>query len=415
MSLQRVRGTQDLLPEDKAKFRKVVETARDVAECYGFAEIELPIFESTDVFKRTVGETSDIVTKEMYTFNSRSDEELTLRPEGTAGVARAYIQNGLAQHGVSKFFYGGPMFRYERPQKGRQRQFTQFGCEMIGAGDYKADVDLLCLSRDILTALGVWGDVTLELNSLGDLDSRTAYRTALIDYLTPYKNELSADSQTRLHQNPLRVLDSKDENDKKIVVDAPKYDAYLNDDSRRFFDGVQNGLTQNGVNFTINPQLVRGLDYYDHTVFEFITDTLGAQGTVLGGGRYDGLIKQLGGAPTPAVGFAAGVERLALMLDSGTPKRQAIAVIPMGDSAEQKAWQILADIRNAGLCGEMAYSGNMKKRMKQADKIGATHAVILGDDEIAKEIVTLRDLQSGEQSELPTGKLAEWSKSLKDS
>ena len=415
MSLQRVRGTQDLLADDKAKFRKVMETARDVSERYGFSEVELPIFESTDVFKRTVGETSDIVTKEMYTFNSRSDEELTLRPEGTAGVARAYIQNGLAQHGVSKFFYGGPMFRYERPQKGRQRQFTQFGCEMIGAGDYKADVDLLCLSRDILQALGVWGNVTLELNSLGDLDSRTAYRNALIDYLTPYKNDLSQDSQTRLHQNPLRVLDSKDENDKKIVSNAPKYDDFLNDDSRRFFDGVQNGLTQNGVNFTLNPQLVRGLDYYDHTVFEFITHTLGAQGTVLGGGRYDGLVKQLGGAPTPAVGFAAGVERLALMIDSGVPKRQTIAVIPMGDSAETKAWQILADIRNTGLCAEMAYSGNMKKRMKQADKIGATHALILGDDELAKNVVTLRNLQSGEQSEMPIAELSKWSKSLKDS
>ena len=413
-TLQRVRGTQDLLPEEKSKFRKAVETARDIAECYGYGEIELPIFESTEVFKR-VGETTDIVTKEMYTFTSRSEEELTLRPEGTASVARAYIQNGLAQHGVSKFFYTGPMFRYERPQKGRQRQFTQLGCEMIGAGHHNADVDMLCLGRDILHALGIWGDVTLHLNSLGDADSRTAYRNTLIDYLTPYENELSEDSKTRLHKNPLRVLDSKDANDQKIVADAPKYDAFLNDDSKRFFDGVQNGLTQNNIDFTINPTLVRGLDYYDHTVFEFITDTLGAQGTVLAGGRYDGLIKQLGGAPTPAVGFAAGVERLALMIDSGVAKRPAIAVIPMGELAEQQAWGILQTIRNTGLCAEMAYSGNMKKRMKQADKINATFAMILGDDEIAKNVVTIRDLQSGEQSEIAIDTVADWSKSFKDS
>lgn len=395
--LQRVRGTHDLMPNDKAKSRQIVETARNYAQRYGFSEIELPIFEAKAVFERPIGETTDVVAKELYVFQDRGGEDLALRPEGTAGMVRAYLENGLAQHGVNKLFYGGPMFRYERPQKGRQRQFTQFGCEMIGTGHYNADVDMVCLGYDIINALGIGADVTLEINTLGDIDSRNAYRTALVDYLTPYENELSADGQRRLHKNPLRILDSKDENDQKILWHAPKYDAYWNADSRAFFDGVQNGLTTNGITYTVNPTLVRGLDYYNHTVFEFITHTLGAQGTVLGGGRYDGLVQRMGGPPTPAVGFAGGVERLMLMIEQGVLTPHTVAVIPIGQEAEKQAWSVLKTLRSVGLCAEMAYTGNIKKRMKQADKIQATCVVIFGEDELANNTVTVRDLQTGKQ------------------
>lgn len=408
--LQRVRGTHDLLSSDKSKSRKVVETARDYAERYGFSEVELPIFESKTVFERPIGEATDVVAKELYVFQDRSQEDLALRPEGTAGLVRAYVENGLAQHGVNKLFYSGPMFRYERPQKGRQRQFTQFGCEMIGAGHYHADVDILCLGHDILNALGVGRHVTLQINTLGDTESRHAYRTALVDYLTPYEHELSQDSQRRLTKNPLRILDSKDTNDQKILENAPKYDDYWNDESRTFFDGVQNGLAQNNIEYTINPALVRGLDYYNHTVFEFITDTLGAQGTVLGGGRYDGLVERMGGASTPAVGFAGGVERLMLMIEQGVTKRPTVAVIPLGHDAEQKAWDILSTLRNGGICAEMAYTGSMKKRMKQADKIGANYVIIMGDDELEKGVVTVRDLKTGDQSEHAIAQMAQWAK-----
>lgn len=413
--LQRVRGTQDLLPPEKSKSSLVVNTARDHAERYGFAEVELPIFESIDVFKRPIGETTDVVAKELYTFADRGGDELALRPEGTAGLVRAYVQNGLAQHGISKLFYAGPMFRYERPQKGRQRQFTQFGCEMIGAGHHHADVEMMALGADIIQGLGLADDVTLTINTLGDADSRHAYRTALVDYLTPYSNDLSEDSQRRLEQNPLRILDSKDSGDRDIIQNAPVYTDYWNDTSREFFDGVQQGLTHAGIAYTVNPALVRGLDYYTHTVFEFITDKLGSQGTVLAGGRYDGLVKRMGGADTPAVGMAGGLERMMLMVANGMPKRPTVAVIPLGEQAEKQAWGILSTVRGAGLCAEMTYTGNMKKRLKQADKIGATHAIIVGEDEIANGVATVRNLTTGEQTQQPLSDLKNWANTLTES
>ena len=295
-SLQPVRGTHDILPEQERRHRLVQETARDVASRYGFAEISLPIFEFTEVFSRSIGEATDIVSKEMYTFTDRGDESITLRPEGTAGVARAFISNGLAQHLPLKFFYRGPMFRYERPQKGRQRQFHQVGIELLGVDHPQADIDVIALGAHFLEALEISAKARLELNTLGDSESRAAYRETLVAYLRQYEKNLSADSRIRLERNPLRVLDSKDKDDQKIVQDAPTIFDSLNDASKDFFKTVCQGLDALEISYTINPHLVRGLDYYGHTAFEFTTDALGAQGALVAGGRYDGLIKLMGRA-----------------------------------------------------------------------------------------------------------------------
>ncbi|MBF0394553.1 MAG: histidine--tRNA ligase, partial [Alphaproteobacteria bacterium] len=314
MSLQPVRGTHDLLPEEARRHRRVEDTAFEIAERYGYGEIATPIFEFTEVFARTLGETSDVVTKEMYTFTDRGGESITLRPEGTAGVARAFISGGLSQHLPLKFFYRGPMFRYERPQKGRLRQFHQVGVEFLGVSDPLADAEVIGLGAHLLDALGLAGRVQLELNSLGDAESRAAYREALVAYLSRFKDALSKESLDRLERNPLRILDSKDEGDRRVVADAPLLGDHLNEASRAFFDGLKRGLDGLGVAYRVNPRLVRGLDYYCHTAFEFTTDALGAQGTVLAGGRYDGLIGQMGGPATPGIGWAAGVERLGMLL-----------------------------------------------------------------------------------------------------
>lgn len=396
--LQPVRGTHDLLAEDCHRHRHVEDTARDTAKLYGFEEVATPIFEFTEVFARTLGDTSDIVTKEMYTFETKGGESVTLRPEGTAGIARAFISNGLAQHVPLKLFYNGPMFRHERPQKGRQRQFHQIGVELIGVAGPQADVEVIALAQQILDSFGLSESTTLELNSLGDMESRQAYREELTRFFESRKSELSSDSQARLVKNPLRILDSKDEGDRVVVADAPVLSDHLNADSRAFIDAVQDGLTLLGIDFERNMKLVRGLDYYCHTAFEFTTTALGAQGTVLAGGRYDGLIEQMGGSPTPGVGWAAGIERLAMLTNVQEVVEPTIAVIPVSNELADRAQVMVQELRREGYKVEFAFSGNMKKRLKRADKTKACLAIILGDDELKDNSVVLRDLENGEQN-----------------
>lgn len=406
--LQPVRGTHDLLKEDRRRHRHVEDLARETSALYGFEEIATPIFEFTEVFARTLGDTSDIVTKEMYTFETKGGESVTLRPEGTAGVARAFISNGLAQHAPLKLFYNGPMFRHERPQKGRQRQFHQIGVELIGVPGPQADVEVIALAHHILQALGLSENTTLELNSLGDKESRDAYRQALTDFFEERKSELSEDSQARLIKNPLRILDSKDEGDRAVVAEAPVLGDHLNEDSRAFIYSVEQGLAALGIEYERNMRLVRGLDYYCHTAFEFTTNALGAQGTVLAGGRYDGLIEQMGGPHTPGVGWAAGIERLAMLAeleDNASPK---ISIIPVSNDQSDRAQVLAQSLRKEGLTVDFAFSGNMKKRLKRADKLRAKLAVILGEDELKDDKAVIRDLDTGDQQTVDLNSLTDF-------
>ena len=405
-SFQPVRGTHDLLPDAFRYHKKVTDTARDIAARYGFREMAPPVFEFTQVFSRTMGETSDVVAKEMYTFADRSGEQqMTLRPEFTAGICRAFASNALYDEAPFKAFATGPLFRYERPQKGRQRQFHQIDVEILGAPGAAADIEVLAVGQHILEELGVADDVTLKLNSLGDLESRGGYREKLIAYMEPFQAELSVDSRERLHRNPLRVFDSKSERDQAIVADAPLLKDNLNDTSKAFFDEVCEGLTRLGISFVLDPGLVRGLDYYTHTAFEFVTETLGAQGAVIAGGRYDGLIEQLGGRPTPGIGWAGGVERLAMMAGEASAAPRPVAIIPLGAAADARAQTLAYDLRKAGYSVELGYSGNMKRRLNRANKAGAAAAVIIGDDELAKGVATIRDMDSGKQYEAPVAAL----------
>src|SRR6266403_1487110 len=406
-ALQSVRGTQDLLPDAARRHRRVIETARAAAELYGFAEMATPIFEFTEVFARPIGEHTDIVAKEMYTFTDRGGEEVTLRPENTAGVVRAVLSNGLTQAAPLKYFYAGPMFRYERPQKGRFRQFHQIGVELIGVAQPQADVEVIATGARILDELGVLSRTVLELNTLGDGASRQAYRAALVAYYGARAAELSEDSRRRLERNPLRILDSKDAGDIEVNSGAPPYSDYLNETSRNFFAAVRRGLDAIGISYRISPKLVRGLDYYCHTAFEFVTSDLGAQGTVMGGGRYDGLVAIMGGPPTPGAGWAAGIERIATMLAQSPPARRPIAVVPVGSTADAPAAAIAERLRRAGYAVDLGYGGNLGKRMKRADKLAAAAAVILGEDELAKGVASLRDLDTGEQTAVPLAELEE--------
>jgi histidyl-tRNA synthetase len=399
--LRPVRGTHDLLGEELRRHHHVVGTARDLAGRYGFAEIETPIFEFTEVFSRTLGDTSDVVTKEMYSFTDRGGESLTLRPENTAGVARAFISGGLQQNLPCKLFYQGPMFRYERPQKGRLREFHQIGVEVLGAPEPWADVEVIALGAHLLRALGLADKAVLQLNSLGDPESRYAYRDRLVAYLVQHRDRLSRDSLDRLARNPLRVLDSKDEGDRAVVQGAPLLQDSLNEPSRAFFAQVLAGLDALGVAYELNPRLVRGLDYYTHTAFEFVTDALGAQGALVAGGRYDGLVASMGGPDTPGVGWAAGVERLAALLAGVPPATPPIAIVPIGEAAEVEAWRLAQRLREAGHRIELAYRGKPGQRMKRADRTGASHALSLGDDELGRGVVRLRDLATGEDRLVP--------------
>ena len=399
--LQPVRGTADLFPAAMARHRHVIDAARNAAARYGFQEMATPIFEFSEVFSRPLGESSDIVTKENYSFTDRGGEMLTLRPENTAGVVRAMITGGLTQSLPLRFFYAGPMFRYERPQKGRMRQFHQVGIEYLGPADALADAEIIACGARFLDQLGVLDACVLHLNSLGDTASRQAYRAALIDYLTGFADKLSADSRTRLAVNPLRILDSKDAGDREILQNAPRLEHYLNDNSKAHFAALTGALDAADISWTYDPLLVRGLDYYCHTAFEFVTDALGAQGTVLGGGRYDGLAEMLGGPQVPGVGWAAGVERLAMLVDAVPPPSPKVAVIAADSESDMAAFHLAEQLRDAGIDIDLPTAGAVGKKLKKADKAGIRLALILGSDERARGTVQLRDLATGTQSTIP--------------
>jgi histidyl-tRNA synthetase len=393
---QPIRGMQSLMGEDADRMAAVVAAFDRVRRLYGFKRVEVPVLEHTDVFARTMGETTDVVSKEMYSFEDKSGESVTMRPEFTAGIARAFLSEGWQQHVPLKIATHGSAFRYERPQKGRFRQFHQLDAEIVGAGEAAADVELLALGDQLLKELGITG-VMLRLNTLGDAPTREAWRTALVAYFRESFDSLSEESRDRLERNPLRILDSKDPRDKAIAEDAPSIDQYLTPEASDFFDQVKAGLEAAGVQWVRDPRLVRGLDYYRHTAFEFITDRLGAQGAVIAGGRYDGLIEALGGPHTPAVGWAAGIERLAMLIDAPQPERPSVVVVPLGERAELAGAGIVAGLRREGVATDMAYRGNMKKRMSRANAAGAKYALIIGDDELDRGEVQLKDLASGEQ------------------
>ena len=403
----RIRGTQDIFGDEQRRFARVLHVFDHVRRLYAFQRVDIPVFEDTQVFARSIGETTDVVSKEMYTFEDRGGDSITLRPEFTAGICRAYVTDGWRQYAPLKLATSGAVFRYERPQKGRFRQFHQIDAEVIGAAEPAADVELLAFADQLLHELGIADGVTLQLNTLGDAGTREAWRTALVAHFERHRGELSEDSLIRLDKNPMRILDSKDPRDRPIADAAPDIDAYLTSEAGAFFEKVTGGLDAARVAWTRNARLVRGLDYYRHTAFEFVTDRLGAQGTVLAGGRYDGLVEALGGPATPGVGWAAGVERLAMLIDAPARETVAVALVPMGEAAEAVATGLLATLRRAGISADMAYKGNMKRRMQKADAWGARYAVILGDDELARGEAAVKDLRDGSQGAVAFDRLAE--------
>jgi histidyl-tRNA synthetase len=408
MEIKAIRGFNDILPGETGKWQFVERTAREVFEGFGFSEIRIPVLEQTRLFARGIGEATDIVEKEMYPFSDRGGTSLTLRPEATASMARAYLEHQMhAFDPVAKLYFMGPMFLYERPQKGRYRQFHQIDIELLGAPEPEGDVEVIAIGAHILEELGILEKTTLELNTLGDFESRAAYRKALVDYLSRFRDELSEDSRHRLERNPLRILDSKDEGDKRIVADAPIFFDYLNEASRDFFQTVQDRLKALDISFVLNPRIVRGLDYYCHTVFEFTTTALGAQGAVLAGGRYDGLAEAMGGAATAGVGWAGGIERLAMLAKEAPPPARPVAVIPVGESAELSALRLAHDLRRRGISVELGFRGNLSRRMKRANKLNARAAILIGEDELKRSSATLRDLDTGTQAELPLSALAD--------
>ena len=401
---QAIRGTQDIFGADAEAFAFVVETFERVRRLYRFRRVEMPVFEKTEVFSRAIGETTDVVSKEMYSFEDRGGASLTLRPEFTAGIARAFLTNGWQQHAPLKLATHGPLFRYERPQKGRYRQFHQIDAEIIGAAEPQADVELLAMADQLLKELGIEG-VTLHLNTLGDGDSREAWRVALVEYFSAVRGELSEDSQERLEKNPLRILDSKDRRDQKFVKDAPRIDAFLSDEAKAFFDAVTSGLDAAGVKWKRAESLVRGLDYYRHTAFEFIPDegtaaanALGSQSTILGGGRYDGLMESLGGAPSPAVGWAAGIERLAMLVGGSSEMPLEVIVVVEDDESLPSAIKAISALRSIALSCEMIATGSPRKRFDKAVKAnpegilafsirdGEVHWRFKGDDQLKQDI-----------------------------
>ena len=404
--VQPVRGTQSLLGEDADRLATVVAAFDRVRRLYGFRRVEVPTIEHTAVFARTIGETTDVVSKEMYSFEDRGGESITLRPEFTAGICRAYLSEGWQQFAPLKLATSGSAFRYERPQKGRFREFHQLDAEIIGAGEPQADVEILALGDQLLKELGIEGAI-LQLNTLGDPETRAAWRDALYEHFRGHAKTLSEDSQARLERNPLRILDSKAHQDWPVVDSAPAIDEFLTSEASDFFAQVTEGLNAAGVQWERAPRLVRGLDYYRHTAFEFVTDRLGAQGTVLAGGRYDGLIEALGGPHTPAVGWAAGIERLAMMIGAPEPEKPSVAVIPLGERAEGEAQKIVAGLRREGIATEMAYRGNMKKRLGRANAAGAAYALIIGDNELDRGEAQLKNLSSGEQRSVSLDLIAE--------
>lgn len=406
-ALQAIRGMNDCLPSETNIWQMVESVLRRVASNYGFAEIRMPIVESTALFKRSIGEVTDIVEKEMYTFDDRNGDSLTLRPEGTASCVRAGNQHGLLYNQEQRLWYMGPMFRHERPQKGRYRQFHQFGLEAFGIATPDIDAEIILLTARLWRELGINEFVTLELNSLGSNEERAEYRDALVAYLTEREHQLDEDSKRRMHTNPLRVLDSKNPQVQEALVDAPKLSDYFGEETKAHFDSLCQRLDAAGIKYVLNERLVRGLDYYNRTVFEWVTSSLGAQGTICAGGRYDGLVEQLGGKATPAFGFALGIERLVLMLTSldkvNNVRPQVDAyIVALGDDAQIQAnmlaeqWRDqVPESRIQCHCG----GGNMKKQLKRADKSGAQVALILGDNEIAEQKVMVKYLRGQQEQQ----------------
>ncbi|MGG8469512.1 histidine--tRNA ligase [Rahnella sp. PAMC25617] len=413
-NIQAIRGMNDYLPEDTALWQRIEGSLKQVLGSYGYNEIRMPIVEQTPLFKRAIGEVTDVVEKEMYTFEDRNGESLTLRPEGTAGCVRAGIEHGLLYNQEQRLWYIGPMFRYERPQKGRYRQFNQLGVEVFGLQGPDVDAELILLTARWWRALGISEHVALELNSIGSLEARANYRDALVAFLEQHKDKLDEDCKRRMYSNPLRVLDSKNPDIQALLNDAPELGDYLDDESREHFAGLCELLEQSGIPYTVNQRLVRGLDYYNRTVFEWVTHSLGSQGTVCAGGRYDGLVEQLGGRATPAVGFAMGLERLVLLVQAVNPDFKAPAtvdayVISSGAGTQSAAMQLAEKLRDAlpELKVMTNYGGgNFKKQFARADKWGARVALVLGEDEVANQQVVVKDLQSGTQETLAQSEIA---------
>ncbi|MBP1132543.1 MULTISPECIES: histidine--tRNA ligase [Serratia] len=413
-NIQAIRGMNDYLPEETALWQRIEGILKQVLSGYGYSEIRLPIVEQTPLFKRAIGEVTDVVEKEMYTFDDRNGESLTLRPEGTAGCVRAGIEHGLLYNQEQRLWYVGPMFRYERPQKGRYRQFHQLGAEVFGLQGPDIDAELILLSARWWKALGISEHVKLELNSIGSLEARANYRDALVAFLEQHQEKLDDDCKRRMYSNPLRVLDSKNPEVQALLNDAPRLSEYLDEESKAHFDGLCELLAQAGIPYTINERLVRGLDYYNRTVFEWVTNSLGAQGTVCAGGRYDGLVEQLGGRATPAVGFAMGLERLVLLVQAVNPEFKAAAtidvyVISSGAGTQSAAMQLAERVRDEAPQLKLMTNyggGNFKKQITRADKWGARIALILGENEVAAQQVVVKDLRSGEQETLAQSEVA---------
>jgi len=407
------KGTKDVLPENSYKWQFVEKTARETAKVFNAKEIRTPVFEHTEVFARGVGETTDIVNKEMYTFSDKGGRSVTLKPEGTAGVVRAFVENGLYAGALPlKTYYITPCFRYERPQAGRLREFHQFGVEFFGATDAGIDAEVILLAKTFLDKLGV-KNITLYINSIGCKECRKEYHDALKNYLKANYDKLCDLCKDRYEKNPMRILDCKNEDCKAITENAPSILDYLCEDCKAHFEKVQSLLKAAGVEFKINPKIVRGLDYYTKTVFEFVSENIGAQGTVLGGGRYDGLVEQFGGGKIAGIGFAAGIERLLLLLESAgaIPDDDALSlyVAPMGDDARDKAFQIVAEMRDKGISAETDYMGRgIKAQFKYADKLKAKFVGIVGSDELSRGVIKIKNMQSGEEVYAPIDKIAEF-------
>lgn len=412
-SIQAIRGMNDILPGETPRWQFVERVFQRLMAGYGYREIRLPIVEKTELFKRSIGEVTDIVEKEMYTFEDRNGDSLTLRPEGTAGCVRACLQHGLLHNQIQRLWYKGPMFRHERPQKGRYRQFHQLGVEVFGCGGPDIDAEQILLTARLWRQLGIADDVRLEINSLGSSETRRAYRDTLVRYLQQHRDELDEDSLRRLETNPLRILDSKNPDMQALIEAAPKLLEHLDDDSRQHFEDLCRRLDAAGVEYRINPRLVRGLDYYSRTVFEWITDRLGAQGTVCAGGRFDALVEQLGGRATPALGFALGMERLVALLDEaqvGDPECPQAYLVAGGEAAQNHS-QLLAEQLRDALPGLRLLvnsgGGSFKSQMKRADRSGARLALILGEEEMAREQISIKDLREAqEQVRVPQAELA---------
>ena len=411
-NLRTVRGVNDILPDVMHKHNYINQIGASVCNQSCYEQVDTPIFEFADLFIKPLGETSDIVTKENYIFKDKSNNTLMLRPEGTTSVVRAAINAGLTQNLPKRFFYYGPMFRYERPQKGRLRQFNQFGIELLGIDNVFGDVEVINLGYNFLKKLKLLNKVDLVINTLGDQESRLKYREELVIYFNKYKNDLSEESKVRLKKNPLRILDSKSNKDREIINTAPDYSKFLNKESTKYFEDVCKALNDLDIPFSSNSKLVRGLDYYSHTTFEFKTNLIGAQDTILAGGRYDGLSKMISNLSLPGVGWAAGIERIALMIEKKYTFNPLVVLIPQMDTHNFKVLEFYKKLLDVGIRTEMIYSGSLNKKLKRANKISATFAVIVGENEIKNNVVQLKNFQNGEQVEMKFEELITMFKSM---